>query len=240
MFNTLGTEQNLADAGLPEREESAAALRGVGRDGRSAREEPSTPTRSASSRATRPKAGSTASTSHGRGRREGRRPLPERRLRQGSAGWAQEGHRAVEGQGRRGRAVRGRRQRRPVAGREVEELGCEHLRRVRRRKFAIQAYVTPTSSGGSRSCRSTTSSRRPRTSCIASEGGTNKLVDGSVSIVFLKDPTDPKWRNDAGMKLYRQIMKRFAPGANRTTSTTSTAWPPPRTAVEALKAPGRT
>ena len=49
---------------------------------------------------------------------------------------------------------------------------------------------------------------------LASEGGTNKVVDGSVSIVFLKDPTDPKWTNDAAMKLYRTIMKRYAPGAN--------------------------
>ena len=44
---------------------------------------------------------------------------------------------------------------------------------------------------------------------LASEGGKNKVVEGSVSIVFLKDPTDPKWKNDAAMKLYRSIMKRF-------------------------------
>ena len=37
---------------------------------------------------------------------------------------------------------------------------------------------------------------------------------GSVSIVFLKDPTDPSWKNDAAMKLYRSIMKRYAPSAN--------------------------
>ena len=49
---------------------------------------------------------------------------------------------------------------------------------------------------------------------LASEGGTNKVVKGAVSIVFLKDPTDPKWRSDAAMKLYRTIMARYAKGAN--------------------------
>ena len=49
---------------------------------------------------------------------------------------------------------------------------------------------------------------------LASEGGTNKAVENSISIVFLKDPTDAKWRNDAAMKLYRTIMARYAKGAN--------------------------
>jgi branched-chain amino acid transport system substrate-binding protein len=50
---------------------------------------------------------------------------------------------------------------------------------------------------------------------LASEGGTNKAVENSISIVFLKDPTDAKWRNDAAVKLYRSIMSRFAKGANQ-------------------------
>ena len=49
---------------------------------------------------------------------------------------------------------------------------------------------------------------------LASEGGQNKVVNGAISIVFLKDPTDPKWAKDPTMKLYRSIMKRYAPGAN--------------------------
>jgi len=50
---------------------------------------------------------------------------------------------------------------------------------------------------------------------LASEGGTNKAVENSIAIVFLKDPTDAKWRNDAAVKLYRSIMSRFAKGANQ-------------------------
>jgi branched-chain amino acid transport system substrate-binding protein len=49
---------------------------------------------------------------------------------------------------------------------------------------------------------------------LAAEGGTNKSIEGSNSIVFLKDPIDPKWRNDAAIKLYRQVMARYAKGAN--------------------------
>ncbi|HEY8103820.1 MAG TPA: ABC transporter substrate-binding protein [Gaiellaceae bacterium] len=49
---------------------------------------------------------------------------------------------------------------------------------------------------------------------LASEGGSNKAVQNSISIVFLKDPTDPKWRNDAAVKLYRSIMAKYAKGAN--------------------------
>ena len=74
---------------------------------------------------------------------------------------------------------------------------------------------------------------------LAGEGGTNKVVNGSVSIVFLKDPTDPKWANDATMKLYRQVLKQFAPGANANdvyhVYGMASAW----TAVEALKKAGK-
>jgi hypothetical protein len=48
----------------------------------------------------------------------------------------------------------------------------------------------------------------------ASADGQNKLVNGSVSIVFLKDPTDPHWKNDAAIKLYRKILTQYVPGAD--------------------------
>ena len=49
---------------------------------------------------------------------------------------------------------------------------------------------------------------------LASEGGKNPVVNGTVSVVFLKDPTDPKWKTDAAIKLYRQLMAQYAKGAN--------------------------
>ncbi len=72
----------------------------------------------------------------------------------------------------------------------------------------------------------------------ASEKGTNKLVDGMISVAFLKDPTDPRWLKDAGMKLYRKVMKRFAPGEDvddvNHVYGMAAAW----TAVEAIRRAG--
>jgi branched-chain amino acid transport system substrate-binding protein len=39
-------------------------------------------------------------------------------------------------------------------------------------------------------------------------------VNGSISVQYLKDPAAPEWANDAGMKLYKQVMSRFLPSAN--------------------------
>lgn len=36
-------------------------------------------------------------------------------------------------------------------------------------------------------------------------------VNGSISIQYLKDPANPEWDNDAGMKLYKQIMAKYLP-----------------------------
>ena len=50
---------------------------------------------------------------------------------------------------------------------------------------------------------------------IASDAGNNKRVNGTISIQFLKDPTDStRWAGDAGMKLYRQVMKRYLARGN--------------------------
>jgi branched-chain amino acid transport system substrate-binding protein len=47
---------------------------------------------------------------------------------------------------------------------------------------------------------------------ISSSRGQNKRVEGSISIVFLKDPNDPKWKRDPGVLLYRKIMRNHARG----------------------------
>ena len=47
---------------------------------------------------------------------------------------------------------------------------------------------------------------------VSSSRGSNKRVEGAISIVFLKDPNDPKWARDPGIRLYRTIMRRFGSG----------------------------
>jgi branched-chain amino acid transport system substrate-binding protein len=39
-------------------------------------------------------------------------------------------------------------------------------------------------------------------------------VNGSLSVAYLKDPANPRWNNDPAMRLYRQIMAKYAPAAD--------------------------
>ncbi|HET9242912.1 MAG TPA: ABC transporter substrate-binding protein [Gaiella sp.] len=107
-------------------------------------------------------------------------------------------------------------------------------------KFAIQAYVYANKLGWKpKLTLNNAVSSASNVMQLASEGGTNRVVNGSVSIVFLKDPTDPKWKNDSAMRLYRSVMKRFAPGANAGdvyhVYGMAAAW----TAVEAIRKVGK-
>jgi branched-chain amino acid transport system substrate-binding protein len=107
-------------------------------------------------------------------------------------------------------------------------------------KFAIQAYVFANRLGWKpKLTLNNAVSSASNIMVLASEGGTNKVTPGTVSIVFLKDPTDPKWKNDAAMKLYRQVMKQYAAGANANdvyhVYGMAAAW----TAVEALRKAGK-
>jgi len=98
---------------------------------------------------------------------------------------------------------------------KLKASGADVLALFATPKFAIQGYVFANKLGW-----------RPKLTInnavasatnimlLASEGGQNKAVNGSISIVFLKDPTDTQWAKDPAMKLYRTIMKKYAAGAN--------------------------
>ena len=81
-------------------------------------------------------------------------------------------------------------------------------------RFAIQAYVFANRLGWRPLVLNNAVSSASNVMALASEGGTNRTVANSVSIVFLKDPTDPKWAKDPAIRLYRTIMSRYAKGAN--------------------------
>ena len=107
-------------------------------------------------------------------------------------------------------------------------------------KFAIQGFVYANKLGWKPKLSLTNAvASASNIMQLASEGGTNKVVEGSVSIVFLKDPTDPKWKNNSAMRLYRTIMQRYAPSANVDdvyhVYGMAAAW----TAVEALRKAGK-
>jgi branched-chain amino acid transport system substrate-binding protein len=81
-------------------------------------------------------------------------------------------------------------------------------------RHAIQGYVFANRLGWRPLVINNAVSSASNIMTLASEGGTNKTVENSISIVFLKDPIDVKWRNDAAIKLYRSIMAKHAKGAN--------------------------
>ena len=82
-------------------------------------------------------------------------------------------------------------------------------------QFAIQAYVYAEKLGWKPFVVNNAVSSATNIMILASEGGKNPVVNGSVSVVFLKDPTDPKWKTDPAIKLYRQIMAKYAQGSER-------------------------
>ena len=81
-------------------------------------------------------------------------------------------------------------------------------------RFAIQGYVFANRLGWRPLIINNAVSSASNIMTLASEGGSNKAVENSISIVFLKDPNDPKWSSDAAVKLYRSVLAKYAKGAN--------------------------
>jgi branched-chain amino acid transport system substrate-binding protein len=81
-------------------------------------------------------------------------------------------------------------------------------------KFTIQAFQYVNQLGWKPQIYVNAVSSASNIMTISSSRGQNKRVEGAISIVFLKDPTDPKWARDPGIRLYRSIMRRFGRGGN--------------------------
>jgi branched-chain amino acid transport system substrate-binding protein len=80
--------------------------------------------------------------------------------------------------------------------------------------FAIQSYVFANRLGWRPLVINNAVSGTSNTMTLASEGGKNKSVEGTISTTVLKDPLDSRWKNDPGMKQYRGILAKYAKGAN--------------------------
>ncbi len=80
--------------------------------------------------------------------------------------------------------------------------------------FAIQAYVFANRLGWKPLVILNAVSGTSNIMVLASEGGKNKLVEGTITTTVLKDPTDPRWKKDPGMKQYRALLAKYAKGAN--------------------------
>jgi branched-chain amino acid transport system substrate-binding protein len=58
---------------------------------------------------------------------------------------------------------------------------------------------------------------------------------GIVSAGYLKDPTDPTWKDDAGMKEWRDFMTKYMPGADQTDGSYIAAYGLSKTMLQVLK-----
>jgi branched-chain amino acid transport system substrate-binding protein len=82
-------------------------------------------------------------------------------------------------------------------------------------KFAIQSIVYANRIGWRPLVINNAVSAASNIMLLAAEGGQNKTINGTISINFLKDPTDARWKKDPGIRQYRSIMSKYAKGANQ-------------------------
>jgi len=81
-------------------------------------------------------------------------------------------------------------------------------------KFSIQAMVAAAQQSWHPRTFLNTVSNSQTTMKAASSAGGSAATQGIISVQYLKDPAEPKWDGDAGMKLYRAIVARYMPGAD--------------------------
>jgi branched-chain amino acid transport system substrate-binding protein len=63
-------------------------------------------------------------------------------------------------------------------------------------------------------------------------------AQGIISSNYLKDPTDPQWKTDAGMKAWHEFLDKYFPEANRTDASVMYAYTVTQGIVHVLKACG--
>ena len=117
-------------------------------------------------------------------------------------------------------------------------------------KFAVQAFVLVKTLGWKPHVYVNAVAAATSVMQLASSSG---QTQGAISIGFYKDPADPRWNKDRGMKLYKKIVSKYVGGgkpgpASRCKRTIPPAWcsgyylagmAPAYALVQALKKAGR-
>jgi branched-chain amino acid transport system substrate-binding protein len=82
-------------------------------------------------------------------------------------------------------------------------------------KAAIQGYIAAYKLGWRPHVFVSSVSIAPAIMDIVRASTNGRFPEGSISIAFIKDPTNlKKWGKDAGVLLYRRIMRKYEPGRN--------------------------
>ena len=97
---------------------------------------------------------------------------------------------------------------------KLKASGADVLALFATPRFAIQGYQSAQKLGWRPLVLVNAVSNAANVMAAAAAGGAGATVEGSLSLAYLKDPTSPTWRNDAAVRLYRTIMARYAKGAN--------------------------
>jgi len=62
-----------------------------------------------------------------------------------------------------------------------------------------------------------------------------EAAQGVISTAYMKDPSDPQWKDDSGMKQWNAFVDKYMPGANKADGGIVTAYNDSQTLVEVLK-----
>ncbi|HTX57611.1 MAG TPA: ABC transporter substrate-binding protein [Candidatus Acidoferrales bacterium] len=106
-------------------------------------------------------------------------------------------------------------------------------------KFAIQALVTISKLSWKPLIFLNSVSASQSIMRIATKVGGPAATNGVISAVYLKDPSDPLWATDDGMKLYEDIMAKYLPGADASDANYLYGMAVAYTMVDVLKRAGR-
>lgn len=79
-------------------------------------------------------------------------------------------------------------------------------------KFAIQSFIAADKLGWRPQVYVSSVSIEPTIMQIARLSTGGRATKNALSIAFVKNPNDPLWAKDPAVALYRQVMKRYAPG----------------------------
>ena len=78
---------------------------------------------------------------------------------------------------------------------------------------AIQAFIYADQLGWRPKIFVSAVSIEPTVMGIARTTTHNHTTEGAISVIFLKDPTSPRWARDRAVRLYRKILRSYDPGA---------------------------
>jgi branched-chain amino acid transport system substrate-binding protein len=121
----------------------------------------------------------------------------------------------------------------------IKAAGADTLFIFATPKFAIQSLVAVAQSSWKARVYLTNVSASQSVLRAATKAGGAAATDGVITTLYGKDPADPKWANDAGMKFYKDLMAKYLPGADVTNLFYAIGVAYAYTMVDALKAAGK-